>query len=102
MSDDFAGIVERPYGATGLTTARWRAEVPLVRVLFCDLWLTQTGVRIKPLLRPCSCDDDSQAPLAVRYEGQIFLEDGHHRVLRHAIAHQGIAMTMHLFTMERP
>lgn len=78
---------ERIYPPTGLTSARWRSEVDPMPVYLCDLWLTQTGVRIAPLFGvtdgPASADI---FPHVVAWAGELYLEDGHHRVVREALA----------------
>lgn len=83
----FRGFVdERPYPETGLTTARWKAEVPTMVVYFTDLWLTQNGVRITPLfgVKEEHASADTY-PHVVSWQGELYLEDGHHRVVREAL-----------------
>lgn len=80
----FAGFAHRPYGATGLTTSTWLATVPVREVALADLWLTQTGVRIKPLFGPHR--NPYRPPFVVAYRGRLYLEDGHHRLIQLALA----------------
>lgn len=81
----FAGVVsERPYPPTGLTTARWAAEVPARWVQFADLWLTQRGVDILAMFGLSERVSDLY-PHAVTWQGLMWLEDGHNRLLRRAL-----------------
>ncbi len=99
----FAGFTGRCFPRPKLSTARWRTENPLVGIEFKDLWFTQAKVRICALLdRPCVCDEPESAPFAVRYDGRLFLYDGHHRAIRHALVHNGRWMNMYLHTLETP
>jgi hypothetical protein len=94
----FAGIAcERPYPVSGLTTQRWIAEVGVYYVLFNELTLTQDGVYFAKLFYEGLMRDSY--PHAIAYSGKIYLEDGHHRVLRMALAgHTG--MLMRVFKVE--
>lgn len=72
----------RPYPATGLTSARWRA-VPVVTLRLADVVTTQRHVAIDALL-----DDEHRSyvgdpvPHVVHWRGRHYLEDGHTRVTR--------------------
>ncbi len=90
----FAGIVDtRLYPPTGLTTARWRAEVPVEDVEFAGLWLTQRGVNI-PALFGMSVRKNDGYPCVVAWNGIYLLEDGHHRVVRAALHDRATGMPM--------
>jgi hypothetical protein len=81
----FAGVVTpRPYPPTGLTTARWKSEVPVRTVRFADLWLTQPAVVTLALFGHTDRVSDSH-PHVVRWQGICFLEDGHNRLVRAAL-----------------
>lgn len=90
----FKAIISRdngaPWGETGMTTARWREEVTPELVVISDLIATQPGV----LLEPLSASWDAlpvggdPVPHVIAYRGQLYLEDGHHRVARAALAGQ--------------
>lgn len=96
----FADILdERPYPPTGLTTARWRAEVEPRLVDLRDLTLTQKGVRIGPLFGITDRESDL-FPHAVAYRDRLYLEDGHHRVVRAALRTTIRQMWMRVHTVE--
>lgn len=86
----FVGVISRdngcPWGETGMSTARW-ASVPVWRVTIASLVATQPQLLIRAL-RP-----DAPAPYAgdpyphvICWGGVMYLEDGHHRVVRAALA----------------
>ncbi len=89
---------QRPYPPTGLTTARWMSEVATRLVMFSHLILTQNGVHIAPLFGVRDperfCD---LYPHVVRWRNDLYLEDGHHRVVRTALAHRHYGMDMRVF-----
>lgn len=95
----FAGVMaDRPYPPTGLTTARWRAEVPTELVPFAGLWLTQTGVDILALFGYSTrLRVSDEYPHVVDWQGVRLLEDGHCRVVRAALTSPVTAMTMRVF-----
>lgn len=84
----FAGIVsERPYPETGLTTQRWKTEVRPSLIRFKSIWLTQEGVAILSLFDiPSSHSADDRYPHVVYFNGMYFLENGHSRIVRMALA----------------
>ncbi len=93
----FAGLIsERPYPPTGLTTARWAAEVPVRVVQFRDLWLTQAGVNIPALFGLTDRTSDVY-PHVVQWQQMKLLEDGHHRVVRVALCHGITEAPMRVF-----
>lgn len=93
----FAGIINpRPYPPTGLTTARWAAEVPTELVAFTDLWLTQPHVDVLALFGHTSRISDGY-PHVVEWQGIRLVEDGHCRVVRAALTTPVTAMTMRVF-----
>lgn len=101
----FAGIVpDRPYPATGLTTARWRTEVRPSIVLFRGLWLTQKGIDVLSLFGvPAEHTADDPVPHVVFHSGRYYLEDGHSRVIRLAMgfATWTIARVLHVETSHK-
>lgn len=76
----------RPWPTTGLTTQRWIDEVPIKVVRISDLIATQNGVYLHALLpdfnEPYGKDP---YPHVVYWANELWLEDGHHRVLRDII-----------------
>jgi hypothetical protein len=86
----FAGIVSRdngePWGDTGMTTAKW-LDIPTQRVRIADLIATQPGVLLHALTSthepPIGGDP---APHVIAWHGHMYLEDGHHRTVRAALA----------------
>lgn len=97
MRFPFAGVVNpRPYPPTGLTTARWAAEVPVETVRFADLWLTQAGVNVPALFGLTDRVSDVY-PHVVRWQTMRLLEDGHHRVVRAALRHGLTEAPMRVF-----
>lgn len=77
---------DRPYPATGLTTRGWR-EVRTRYVPISELVATQDHLKITALA-PDFRGSHSGDPLVhvVKHEGVFYLEDGHHRVVREALA----------------
>jgi len=90
----FAGVIStRPYPPTGLTTARWAAEVAPVEVAFADLWLTQERVVIPALWGQTDRASDAY-PHVVRWQGTNYVEDGHNRIVRAALGAGVTSMPM--------
>lgn len=75
----FAGIAPRPYDQAFLANVAWQ-YVPEGRVRFRNLWLTQDKLSL-PAMFGLSRYSTDVFPRAVRCDGRIFLEDGHHRVV---------------------
>lgn len=73
----------RPYSPTGMTTARWVAEIPVEPIKLRELWLTQDQVSVAALfdLQDSTRPSDLY-PHVVSHDGELYLEDGHHCVLR--------------------
>lgn len=74
----FAGTVERPYDQARLTGVDWYA-IEARRILFTDLWLTQTHLNIEGVFGKRFSTDSF--PRAVLFQGRHYLEDGHHRLV---------------------
>ena len=89
MDTIFAGFVEpRPYPITGLNIQLWMDTVPVERVEFKDLWLTQKYVRIDMLFLAEDVNHSYTGdpfPNVVKWDGRLFLEDGHNRIIRAAL-----------------
>lgn len=85
----FAGFIDpRPYPITGLTAHRWMTTVPVEKVDFKDLWLTQAYVRIDMLFLAEDLNHSVSGdpfPHVVAWDGKLYLEDGHNRITRAAL-----------------
>jgi hypothetical protein len=83
----FRGIIDiRPYPSTHLTTARWIAEVAPERVSLASLTLTQRHLRVGGLFGVVNEHSAADPiPHAVAWGDDLYLEDGHHRVVRAAL-----------------
>lgn len=79
----FKGIKDRPYDQKFLEPVEWKKVEP-VMFDFGRLYLTQQKLTIPGIffLQRFSTDP---FPRVVVYEGEHYLEDGHHRVVRDAI-----------------
>lgn len=66
-----------------MTTAKWK-EVPLEFVRFEDLILTQNGVYFHGITHGTSVSGDDKMHVA-RYGEDLYLIDGHTRMIRHLI-----------------
>lgn len=73
----------RPYPPTGLTTDLW-LRLPVETVDVQALITTQPHLHIDALLTPRPQRDPY--PNVVEHDGALYLEDGHHRVTRLALA----------------
>jgi hypothetical protein len=83
----FAGIdCARDWPQAGMTTARW-LRLPPRPVLIGDLYATQDGVHLAPLLddQPSLSHCGDPVPHVRLWNGRLYLEDGHHRAVRAAI-----------------
>lgn len=102
MNFPFAGLASRrPYPATGLSTERWIAEVPVQTVALADLTLTQAAVRILALFGAEPSYSRDRYPHAVAHDGRLYLEDGHTRVLRAYFEHAAPALAMRVYRRTR-
>lgn len=85
----FAGFVDpRPYPITGLTSQLWMDKVPVDKVDFKELWLTQAYVKIDMLFLAEDLNHSFSGdpfPHVVAWDGRLFLEDGHNRITRAAL-----------------
>ncbi len=81
----FKSIITRDHGepwpATGMTSQRW-LSVPLRTVLIEDLIATQSGVYFHGLVDNIVPVGGDIYPHVILWQGEYYLEDGHHRVVR--------------------
>lgn len=75
-----------PWGTTGLTTAEWRKIPPQV-VVVSSLTATQRGVYFEHLAADHQLrEGGDEFPHVVAHAGRLYLEDGHHKVMRKLLA----------------
>lgn len=82
----FKGInVGRPWPETGMTSEKW-LDVRLQVVFYKDLIVTQRGIFLHALM------DEELVPVGgdryihvIRWKGDLYLEDGHTRVVRNMV-----------------
>lgn len=84
----FRGIdTRRPYPPTGLTTKRWVDEVVPRLVFFDELFLTQEHLRVAGIFGVTNAESaNDPVPHAVLWRDVLYLEDGHHRIMRDALS----------------
>ena len=87
----------RPYPDHGYTTARQWSTVPPTQVRLEDLVTTRTTLDLTQLLSEDSTFYGDLFAHVVRYDGELYLEDGLHRALRAALQQR---QTMHARVLE--
>ena len=75
---------ERPYPEHGFSLKDW-AQIPPQQVPLADLVTTAMVVELNRLLSEDSTPSGDLFPHAVRWCGELFLEDGLHRAMRAAL-----------------
>lgn len=92
-----AVLTDRPYPPTGLGKGGW-LTVPAEMVTFADLILTQAHANIPALWGITSRTAVNDLyPHVVAHGGQLYLEDGHNRVVRRALTEDTTAMYMRVY-----
>lgn len=102
----FKAIISRaggcPWGSTGMTSAKW-LDVPVETVAIADLIATQDGVYFHALVEATDSPDGGIAsfcgdplPHVIDWRGGLYLEDGHHRVVRARLAGQSTVQARRL------
>jgi hypothetical protein len=81
----FKAVISRddgePWGDTGMTTATWATIQPHV-VRIADLIATQPGILFAPLTDDNEPVGGDPIPHVIHWQGDYYLEDGHHRAMR--------------------
>ena len=80
----------RPYPDHGLVTPKQWAQVPPRQVRLDELVTTKRTLSLDNLLSDDSTFYGDLFPHVVRWEGDLYLEDGLHRALRTALHHRTV------------
>lgn len=81
----YRGEPRRPWPETGLTTERWMNEVNPRRIAIEDVILVQDQLDLEALVKANGTVGGDPFPHVIAWGGLLWLEDGHHRVVRDAI-----------------
>lgn len=99
----FKAVISRdhgePWGSTGMSSAKWK-HIGARPVLIADLIATQPGVHFAPLIEHRTPVGGDELPHVIAWRGGLYLEDGHHRAIRAALAGRKtiMARVLHLNT----
>lgn len=92
----FRGFHERPYDQALLRDVDWYTLAPCY-VELISLWLTQKHLNIEGVLGKRYSTD--VFPRLVRYKGDLYVEDGHHRLV--ALAQRNVSIaSVRVFTLD--
>jgi len=84
----FKAIISRdngePWGNTGMNTSKWLLQ-PVQTFPIADLIATQPGILLHALVDGIAPVGADAYPHVIQWQGNTYLEDGHHRVVRAAI-----------------
>lgn len=87
----FKAIISRdngePWGQTGMSTTKW-LNIPAKELPIAELIATQPGVLLHALTGDAAPVGGDTLPHVIKWQGETYLEDGHHRVVRAAIQGQ--------------
>ncbi len=89
---------DRPYPEHGFSVKDW-AQIPPQQVPLADLITTATVVELDRLLSEDPTLPGDLFPHAVRWHGELFLEDGLHRALRAAL-HQRVTLPVRILDLD--
>jgi len=81
---------ERPYPDHGLTRTKDWAQIPPRQVRLEELTTTKTTLDLTALLAEDSTFYGDLFPHVVRFQGELYLEDGLHRAVRTALHHRSV------------
>lgn len=84
----FKAIISRdngePWGNTNMTTTKWLQQ-PTQTFHITDLIATQPSVLLHALTDTHQTHGQDKYPHVIQWQGNTYLEDGHHRVVRAAL-----------------
>ena len=84
----FKAIISRdngePWGPTGMSSSKWLRQ-PVQTFRIADLIATQPGILLHALTEGITPVGTDHYPHVIHWQGNAYLEDGHHRVVRAAI-----------------
>lgn len=85
----FAAIISRdqgePWPDTHMTSAKW-LTIPAREVTIAQLTATQPGLLLEALTGDAQPIGGDPTPHVIQWEDNLYLEDGHHRAARAALA----------------
>lgn len=85
----FKAVISRdhgePWGKTGMTSKKWLG-VGVDYVEIDELIATQPGLLLNTLIRPGPPASGDPYPHVISWRGDLYLEDGHHRVTLAALS----------------
>lgn len=85
----FAGIISRDHGDPWpnphMTSTKWLA-IPAREVTIAQLTATQPGLLLEALTGDPIPTGGDPTPHVIQWDGNLYLEDGHHRAARAALA----------------
>lgn len=81
----YRGEPRRPWPSSGMTTDRWMDEITPRRIAISDIILVQDSLDIEALVKGNGTHSGDPYPHVIAWGGLLWLEDGHHRVVRDAL-----------------
>ena len=97
----FKGVRDgRPYPDPGLSHRQW-AQLPPLQIRLDELVMTTTVLALDRLLSEDSTFYGDLFPHAVRWRGNVYLEDGLHRAVRAALRNRTV-LHARVFDMDMP
>lgn len=97
----FKGVRDgRPYPDHGLTHRHW-AQIPPRQIRLDELVMTTTVLALDRLLSEDSTFYGDLFPHAVKWRGNVYLEDGLHRAVRAALRNRTV-LHARVFDMDVP